>query len=167
MQKEQNKEVNIELEQLKSEIEQKQKEIEDHVDTLKHLQADFQNFTKRVEKDKTEFALYSSYKVLAKLISVIDAYEKALENLRASCTPEQVNGLEMINKQLHRLLEEEGVKAIPAIGNKLDPFKHDVVDIVNGDEDNVVIAEVQKGYAMREKILRPTKVIISQKKEEQ
>jgi len=155
------------VEGLITELDKHKTQIEDYTNSLKRLQAEFENYTKRVDKEKIELSLYASYKVLSKMLPVMDNFDKALENIKPICNEEQFKGLEMIYKQLHKLLEEEGVKPIECIGNKLDPFKHDVIEIVKGDEDNVVINEVQKGYAMKEKILRPSKVVIIQKKEEQ
>ena len=163
----QKKEDTEKVENLIKELEDHKTKVEEYTNNLKRLQAEFENYTKRVEKEKIEFALYASHKVLAKMLSVMDNFDKALENIKPICNEEQFKGLEMIHNQLHRLLEDEGVKPIESLGNKLDPFKHDVIEIIEGDEDNVVIKEVQKGYAMKEKILRPSKVIISQKREEQ
>ena len=146
------------------ELEQMQSKLDEYTNMLKHLQADFENYTKRVQKEKSEFSQYASYKVLSRIVNIVDDFEKALETLQTTYTKE---GLSIIYKQLHKVLVEEGVKPIESLGNKFDPFKHEVMDIIEGDEDNIVVNELQKGYIMHDKILRPSKVSISKKKEEQ
>ncbi len=154
------KETNLELEQMQS-------QLDEYTNSLKRLQAEFENYTKRVQKEKSEFTQYASYKVLTKIVNIVDDFEKALENLQTTYTKEELEGLSMIHKQLHKVLVEEGVKPIEAIGSKLDPFKHEAIEIIEGNEDNVIVKELQKGYTMHDKILRPSKVSISQKKEAQ
>ena len=149
------------------ELEQMQSKLDEYTNMLKHLQADFENYTKRVQKEKSEFSQYASYKVLSRIVNIVDDFEKALETLQTTYTKEQLEGLSIIYKQLHKVLVEEGVKPIESLGNKFDPFKHEVMDIIEGDEDNIVVNELQKGYIMHDKILRPSKVSISKKKEEQ
>jgi len=112
----------------------------------------------KTDKEKEEFANYSNHKLVSKLLNVVDDFEKALELTKNN--KEIADGLEIVYKQLNKLLQEEGVVQINAIGNKLDPFKHEVIDVINGNEDDVVIEELQKGYIMKNKVLRPSKVRI-------
>jgi len=146
------------LEEIKKKLEEQEKTIEEYTNILKRLQADFENYVKRTDKEKEEFANYSNHKLVSKLLNVVDDFEKALELTKNN--KEIADGLEIVYKQLNKLLQEEGVVQINAIGNKLDPFKHEVIDVINGNEDDVVIEELQKGYIMKNKVLRPSKVRI-------
>jgi len=143
---------------IKIKLEEQEKTIEEYTNILKRLQADFENYVKRTDKEKEEFANYSNHKLVSKLLNVVDDFEKALELTKNN--KEIADGLEIVYKQLNKLLQEEGVVQINAIGNKLDPFKHEVIDVINGNEDDVVIEELQKGYIMKNKVLRPSKVRI-------
>ena len=141
-----------------------QLEIEEYVNTLKRLQADFENHIKRTEKEKEELTRYATHKFIIKLLKVIDDYDKALETTK-KLDNEITKGLEMIHKQLHKLLEDEGITKIKAVNEKFDPYKHEVIDVTEGDEDNKIIEEIQKGYMIHDKVLRTSKVRISKNKE--
>ncbi len=146
--------------QIQEKIEEQQKIIDDYTNTLKHLQADFENYVKRIEKEKQHLTEYANHKIISKLLNVADDFEKALEVMKDK-NDEITKGIEMMHKNFHKLLHEEGVKPIHAMGNKLDPYKHEVIDIVEGKEDDIVVGELQKGYMIKEKVLRPSKVRIS------
>ena len=139
--------------------EETQKIIEDYTNMLKRLQADFENYVKRAEKEKQEFVNYSNHKLIAKLLNIVDDFEKALDIINNN-GGEVADGVEMIYNQFFKVLEDEGVKPIESVGQKLDPFKHDVIDITTGKED-VVIEELQRGYMLKDKVLRAAKVRIS------
>lgn len=148
------------IEEFQKKLEDQQQLIEDYTNTLKRLQADFENYIKRSEKEKEDFAQYSNHKLISKILCVTDDFEKALDVVNKG-NKEIANGIEMIYNQLHKVLQEEGVSPIEAVGNKLDPFKHEVIDIVTGEEDDIIIDEIQKGYTFKNKVLRPSKVRIS------
>ena len=143
-------------------VEEQQKVIEEYTNTLKRLQAEFENYIKRAEKEREEFANYSTHKLVSRLLTVADDFDKALDVVKAS-SKEVAAGVDMIHKQLHKILQEEGVAPINSVGKKLDPYKHDVIDVVPGKEDDVIMEEVQKGYMIKDKVLRPAKVRISKK----
>ena len=146
-------------------IEEQQKTIEEYTQTLKRLQADFENYMKRVEKEKEQLSAYSNHKLISKLLIVVDDVEKALEIVKTK-DAEIAKGIELIHKNFHKLLQEEGVSPIKAVGNNLDPYKHEVLDVVEGEKDDEVVDELQKGYMIKDKVLRPSKVRISKTKGE-
>jgi len=148
------------IEELNKKIEEQSKIIDDYTNILKILQADFENYVKRVEKEKEEFVKYSNHKIVAKLLTLADDFDKALDVVKKSDN-KIADGIEMIHKHLHKVLQEEGVLPINAVGNKLDPYKHDVIDIVKGEEEDLVVEEIQRGYMIKDKVLRPSKVRIS------
>lgn len=149
-------------EQLKKDLEAKQIIIQDYENTLKRLQADFENFIKRSQKEKEDFAKYSSSKVLAKLLNIIDDFERTIQILEKSDNKEIKAGIEMVHKQFHKILEEEGVKQMCAKGNQFNPYEHEIIDMVEHEtKEGTVVEEIQKGYHIHDKVLRTAKVRIS------
>ncbi len=157
----QEKEEPSELDKLKAELAKKEAQVADYTDHLKRLQAEFENYCKRVEKERKDFAGVASEKLIVKLLLVIDDFERALATLKS--VPEEARkGIEMIFKNLHKILHEERVEPIKAVGQKLDPYKHEVLLQAESDQpDDIIIEELQKGYTMNGKVIRYAKVKIS------
>jgi molecular chaperone GrpE len=155
-------------EQLKKDLEEKQKIIEDYESSLVRLQADFENFIKRTQKEKEDFAKYSASKVIIKLLNIIDDFERTIQLLEKSNNPEIKAGIEMVHKQFHKILQEEGVKPMPCKGKKFDPYCHEIIDMVEHESDEgTVVEELQKGYHIHDKVLRTAKVRVSRGKQKQ
>ncbi|HLF54107.1 MAG TPA: nucleotide exchange factor GrpE [Candidatus Nanoarchaeia archaeon] len=160
MDKKDNKKLS-EVEQLKQEIAKKDATIVDYTDHLKRLQAEFENYCKRVEKERKEVAGFASEKLVVKLLLVIDDFERALAQLKN--VPEETRkGIEMIFKNLHKIMDEEKVVPIKAVGEKFDPYKHEVLMQAESDKpDDIILEELQKGYTMNGKVIRYSKIKIS------
>ena len=148
---EQKKEEKVDIHVNKVENDLKSK-LEEYTTTLKLLQADFENYVKRTEKEKQEFTKYANHKVISKLLNLYDDFERAISAIKED--NEVKEGIKLIHKQFTKLLEDEGVKKMETVGKKFDPYKHEILDIVNGKEDDVVIEELQKGYLIHDKVLR-------------
>ena len=149
-------------EELKMQLDEKEKKIEELTDTLKRLQAEFENYKKRIDKEKTEFIKYSNADVIEKMLPVLDSFEIALK----STTDKEkfVEGIKMIYAQLHSVLEAEGLRPIKAAGEKFDPYKHEVLMKEESDKpEETILEEFQKGYMLNDKVLRHSKVKISGK----
>ena len=155
------KEEPSEIEQLKAELAKNQAVIADYTEHLKRLQAEFENYCKRVEKERKEYAGMASEKLIVKLLLIIDDFERALVTLKG--VPEEARkGIEMIFKNFHKILDEERVEPIKAVGQKFDPYKHEVLMQAESDKpDDIVLEELQKGYTMNGKVIRYAKVKIS------
>ena len=152
---------------LLGEIQKQGEQIVEYTDTLKRLQADFENYVKRTEKEKLDYTKYASHKLLLKLLIMVDDYEKAIKAIENTDDVNQLKtGLNIILTNLNKTLEEEGVKEIKAIGEKVDPYQHDVIGFIEGDNEDLVVEELQRGYKLHDKVLRPSKVRVSKKKEE-
>lgn len=148
---------------LAKELKEKEESIKDYIDKLKRVQADFENYIKRTEKQRQEFARYANKNLLTKLLSIIDNFKHALKTIEKTETGcETIKGIKMIFDQLHRLLKEEGVRPIEAVGKKCDPYIHEVIkQSETDDEDGTILEEIQAGYFLHDLVLRPSKVIIS------
>ena len=150
-----------------TEIEQLKVQLDQYTNNLKRLQADFENYIKRAEKDKQEFTKYASHRLISKLLNTLDDFERTLNIVDVVNDKAIKEGIEMVYKQLQKILTEEGVKPIEVAEKKFDPYMHEVLDIVEGKEDNKIVDELQKGYLLHDKVLRTSKVRItkSQSKE--
>jgi len=154
-----------EIEQLKAELAKNQAVIADYTEHLKRLQAEFENYCKRVEKERKEYAGMASEKLIVKLLLIIDDFERALVTIKS--VPEEARkGIEMIFKNLHKILDEEQVHKIHALGQKFDPYKHEVLLKVESEQpEDIVVEELQKGYTMNGKVIRYAKVKVSSGKQ--
>ena len=152
---------NQEVDQIKQELEAKAQQLEDYTNTLRRLQADFENYIKRTDKEKQEFSAYATGKLLLKLLNVVDDFERALSLSKEADKETLLQGLEMVHKEVHKLLAEEGVKTIEAKG-KFDPYKHEILDFQETEhEEGTILEEFQKGYMLKDKVLRPSRVRVS------
>lgn len=146
---------------IKQELTKKEAQLADYTDHLKRLQAEFENYCKRVEKERKEYAGMASEKLIVKLLLIIDDFERALATLKD--VPEEARkGIEMISKNLHKILHEEHVEHIKSVGQKFDPYKHEVLLKIESEQpEDVVVEELQKGYALNGKVIRYAKVKVS------
>ncbi|PIN75000.1 nucleotide exchange factor GrpE [Candidatus Woesearchaeota archaeon CG10_big_fil_rev_8_21_14_0_10_37_12] len=156
-----------EIERLKLQIAERETKIQDYTNHLKRLQAEFENYCKRVEKERKEFMGLATERVIVRLLLIIDDFERALQQLND--LPEQTSkGVEMIFKNLHKVLDEEQVMPIKSVGEKFDPYKHEVLLQVESEEpENIILEELQKGYTMNGKVIRYAKVKVSKGKQEE
>src|SRR3990167_4513977 len=149
-----------ESEDFKKRLEEKNKQIDELTDTLKRLQAEFENYKKWNTKEKSEFIKYAHADIIAQMLPVLDSFEIALKN--TSDKEKFVEGIKIIYAQLHSMLEAEGLKQIKAVGEKFDPYKHEVLMKQESDKpEDTILEEFQKGYMLNDKVLRFSKVKIS------
>ncbi|MGN1382276.1 MAG: nucleotide exchange factor GrpE [Eubacterium sp.] len=137
-------------------------DAEDQNDKYIRLMADFQNYKRRVEKEKSEIYDYANQKILAELLTVLDNFERALAQ---DCADEAYEkGMSMIFKQFREVLEKSGLEEIEALGKDFDPnFHHAVMTDSNDDyESGQVTGVLQKGYKLHGKVVRPAMVKVNQ-----
>ena len=135
-------------------------EVEDWKQSYLRKQADFQNFTKRKEKEVEELRKFASEKIVTKLLDGVDNLERAISASEATKDFDGlVKGVDMILGQLKGIMETEGVESIKAEG-KYDPMYHHAVMVEDNPEfeDDTIILELQKGYTMKGKVIRPAMV---------
>ena len=132
-------------------------------ETLQRLQAEFENYKKRSEKENTQFREYAKAELVKELLPVIDSFDLAMKSRQNK--EEFAKGIEMIHKEMVSLLDKQGLRKIEAIGKKFDPYKHDVLLSEESEKDeDVVLEELQRGYMFKDKVLRHTKVKVSKGK---
>lgn len=149
---------------LETELAQAKTKAEEQYDQLLRLQADFDNYRKRTQKERAELIKYASERLVEELLPVLDNFERA--SSAAQINPDFAafsQGVDLIFRQLQTALSKEGLKAMEAVGQPFDPNLHDAVLRVESDEhpENTVVEELQKGYYLKEKVLRPCMVKVS------
>ena len=124
------------------------------------LMADFQNYKKRVEKEKRDLYSYANEKLMNELLAVVDNFERALDHDADEGFKE---GIEMIFKQLQDVLEKSGLAEIPALGEEFDPNVHSAVmtEETEDYESGKVSGVMQKGYTLNGKVIRPAMVKVA------
>ena len=142
-----------------------EKEKEDLFNRHLRLQAEYDNFRKRTQKEKAADLTYKSQALVTELLPVLDDFERAL--LTASEDEAELNfvdGMKIIYRQLTAVLEKEGVEIIATVGEEFDPNIHQAVATVSDDqyETNVVVEELQKGYLLKDRVIRPAMVKVNQ-----
>lgn len=143
------------------------KERDEYYDLLLRKQAEFENYRKRVLREREETRINARADVIAELLPVVDACEKGLEAMQSKSVPEPcrvfVDGYELLLKQLRSFLEKHEVKEVPGVGSDFDPNIHEAVVSEIADDQNreQVIEEFRKGYLIGERLLRPSQVKVA------
>ncbi len=145
-----------------NEIQALKEERDGLYDRLLRKQAEFENYKKRIERERSEFVQLASADLMRELLNVLDSFDRALQN-----TGGKLGGFELIYKQLQDTMGRFGLKAIEAKGQAFDPNIHQAVATQPSDEveENTVVDEVRKGYTLNGRLLRPAMVTVSTKKE--
>ena len=142
----------------------KDAQIEELTDRLKRNMAEFDNFRKRTEKEKSAMFEIGAKDIIERILPVIDNFERGLNSMPEDAKGTSfAEGMEMIYKQLLKNLEEAGVKPIEAVGQQFDPNFHNAVMHVEDEEqgENVVVQELQKGYLYRDSVVRHSMVQVA------
>jgi len=140
-------------------------ELKEMTDKYMRLYADFENYRKRVNKDKEELVKYGQEHLLSELLTVVDNLEMALKHASDSVSTGLVQGVEITLRELLKTLEKFGLSAIEAEGRAFDPAVHHAMShIEHADtKENTVVEEYRKGYKLKDKVLRPALVAVSKK----
>ncbi|MEW6661285.1 MAG: nucleotide exchange factor GrpE [Bacillota bacterium] len=151
-------------EQLASKLAEKTEEAAALFNRLQRLQADFENYRRRVRREQEELVNYATEKLIAELLPVLDNLERALEAAaKGGELSSFINGVDMIYRQLLGILEKQGLMAMETVGHPFNPETHHAVMQVETEdhEDNKIIEQVLKGYLLKEKVLRTAMVKVA------
>ena len=148
--------------QADTELEKLKAERDGLYDRLARLQAEFDNFRKRQQKENQDFRDYALNNALLGLLPIVDSFDRALQ---APDGTEFRKGVELINRQFHDALTKLGVEPIESAGKPFDPNLHQAVQMVESDDvpENHVVAELQRGYKLKDRLLRPAMVTVAKK----
>lgn len=154
------------LESLKKSLEEEKKKADDYLNRLKYLQADFENYRKRTEKEKAEILNREKTRLITRLLVVLDELELAIKNGKNAQNKDTiVEGVEMVYNKFQKLLYEEGLCEIEALGKTFDPQFHEAALVVQTDThpNNTIIEELRKGFMVNGKVVRPSSVKVAKK----
>jgi len=147
----------------RKELENLNNKIKELTDSLQRLQAEFENYKKRVEKEKQGFIKYASQDLIVKLLPIVDSFEIALKNHKDQ--NKFLEGMKLVFSQFYSILEKEGLKQINPLDEKFDPDKHEVLICDKSEKpDNTITEVLQKGYIVNDKLIRHAKVRIAKNK---
>jgi len=152
------------IEVLKRDLEAARGEVAQLHDKWLRAVADLDNFRKRVQKERNDFFLYGNETFARELLPVLDNLERAFEHAKESGIDNSIiEGVDLIHKQFLSVLEKSGVVPISSLGKEFDPGIHEAI-LEEESEDHppmTIIKEVEKGYMLRNRLLRPSRVVIA------
>jgi molecular chaperone GrpE len=152
------------VEELESQLEAAKALAAEHLASLQRTAADFANFRRRTSEDRERELGLASEVLLRKLLAVADDFDRALDAMPAELRGVGwIDGIVLVDRKLRALLESEGVSVIEAVGRPFDPREHEAIASVpgTGRPDGEIVAEVQRGYRVRDKVLRPALVAVA------
>ena len=152
---------------LEAELQERVAEVEALNDRLLRLHAEFENYKKRMVRERSEFVKFANEALILEFLPVLDSLERALATAGSAAEAQAVaEGLEIILRLFQTTLEKVGVKVIEALDREFDPNLHQAVAQVESPDgrDNIVMEEVRKGYLLEGRLLRPSMVKVSKVK---
>ena len=151
--------------EIQEQVEEQRRLAEGYLDRLMRLQAEFENFRKRTEREREEQAKRASERIVSSLIDVMENLERAVEigETAGDLPKEFLHGVRMTFEGLREVLSREGLSPIEAVGKPFDPNCHEAIGKIQSEEhpENVVAKEVMRGYLLNSRVLRPAKVEVS------
>jgi len=158
-------EIAEDVETLEQALHEEQEKAEKHLANWQRCQADFVNYKQRAEQEKRETIDFANSALISNLLPVMDDMERAFASIPAELDDSSwTEGIKLIYNKLKGTLEAQGLTEIAARGELFDPHLHEAVMQQEG-EDGIVVEETQKGYKFREKVIRPSLVIVGKGKE--
>jgi len=153
-------------ERIQALLEEKTKEAAENFDKWLRLRAEFENYKKRVQREKADLMKFASETLLKAMLPALDNLARAINHGKnAQENDPLLEGVEIIHKQFLTILEKFGVKPIQTAGEMFNPEKHEAIAQEESEQEpNRVIAEVEKGYLFHDRLLRPAKVIVAKAK---
>lgn len=151
------------IEQLERELTETQRSDAEHRDKWHRSAADFANYKRRTDEERATLAQFSNALLIGKVLGVLDDFDRALENVPADAHDPWVEGVRLTERKLRNVLESEGVTPIEAVGQPFDPNLHEAVvhEETADHPDNQVIGELQRGYRLHDRVIRPSLVRVA------
>lgn len=148
-------------ESFETELQRLRAERDSLLDRLARAQAEFENARRRAAKEQQDFRDYAAVDVIKSLLPVVDSFERALG--AKSGAADFRGGIELIYKQLQDALAKLGVRPVPAVGEPFDPHFHEAIEMVETTDapDHEVLEELQRGYKLKDRLLRPAMVKVA------
>jgi molecular chaperone GrpE len=149
------------LAELAAERDTMRAERDETKDLLLRRQAEFDNFRRRTEKERSEYLQYSGMELVRDMLPILDDFDRAFKVEGA--TPDYVKGMEMIYNRMYETLKKMGLEPIETVGQMFDPHLHQAVDRVETPdaEEGAIVSEFQRGYNFKGRLLRPSMVRVA------
>ena len=154
---------------LKQQLEKEKASASELKDVLQRVQAEFENYIKRSEREQRSFQETANAKLMQEFLPVLDSFDAAIEKMGklpdSRERREAVEGMQILRKQFWSAMERNGAREMKSVGEKFDPEKHEcfVFENAKDKDDEVVLEEIQKGYFMKDRIIRHAKVRVNKR----
>ena len=159
------------LKAMEERVESLEKEVKETHDRLLRVSAEFENYKKRATREMNDFRKFANESFVKAMLPVIDNLDRAIEssNNEKHADKSMLEGVNMTLKEILKVLEQFGVKRFDSLGNTFDPGLHQAVmqEVTDEHAENSVVKELQKGYMMHDRLLRPAMVVVAKKPENQ
>jgi len=156
------------IKELEAQLETKEQESKENYDRLLRVSAEFENYKKRTSRELEEFRKFANQSLIKEMLSVVDNLELAMNSTNGHKAIDQglLQGLDMTHKEILKVFDKFNVKPIEAKGQAFDPAFHEAVMQEETDEfdENTVVNELQKGYLIHDRLLRPAMVVVARAK---
>ncbi|MGH7197904.1 MAG: nucleotide exchange factor GrpE [Candidatus Omnitrophota bacterium] len=142
-----------------------EKKAAEYWDQILRLRADFENTKKRLEREKQDAIKFANERLLIEVLPIMDNLDRAMASLAEGHNPEKVKeGLGIAQRELHDVLEEHGVQVVKSVGELFDPKFHEAVAVTDDKDlkDGTIVEEIQRGYLLNGRLIRPSRVKIAQ-----
>ena len=151
------------IEQLERELADVRAKNEEHLYNWQRSAADFANFKRRTDEERATVGQFSNAILIGKLLAVMDDFDRALENVPPDAHEGWIEGVKLVDRKLRGVLESEGLSPIEALGQPFDPNLHEAVvhEPTADHPDNQVIGELQRGYRLHDRVIRPSLVRVA------
>ncbi len=151
------------IEALERELTDAHAKSEEHLYNWQRSAADFSNFKRRTDEERTTVGQFSNAILINKLLAVLDDFDRALDSVPADALDPWIEGVRLVERKLRNVLEAEGVTPIDAVGQTFDPNLHEAVvhEATADHPDNQVIGELQRGYRLYDRVIRPSLVRVA------
>jgi molecular chaperone GrpE len=128
------------------------------------LAADFENYKRRTRVELADRTQYANEELLRKLLPILDNFRRALDHTPANVDARWIEGIKLVARQFEATLAAQGLTPIPALGEKFDPAQHEAIarEETDDQEEGTIVEEMQPGYRLHDRVLRPTLVKVAQ-----
>ena len=151
------------IEALERELAEVKAKGEEHLYNWQRSTADFSNYKRCTDEERSQLGQFSNAILIGKLLAVLDDFDRALESVPPEAHDAWIEGVKLVERKLRGVLESEGVSPIEAVGQAFDPNLHEAVahEETSAHPDNQVIGEVQRGYRLHDRVIRPSLVRVA------
>lgn len=160
--------VESKIKKVKEQLKKTEQERAEYLAALQRARADYINLERRMAQEKEEWIQFANLDFVLRVLPTLDSFDEALKHIKnrdiqETESPEatESDGIEMIYNQLKSALKDKGLEEITAVGEKFNPEFHEAIEVVEGGDSGIVVEEVQKGYTLNGKVIRPSKVKIN------